>query len=161
MEQNGTIIERVSLLKPEHVLDVGCGCGSFTAELSPHCDKIIAIDSSSALIDRCKSENQKPNITYTCMDARSMIFPDDGFDLVFERASLHHILKWDGVLDEMMRLSSKYVLIEEPIDDPRSDAKRNAIRAQRFYLEVQKDAGFTHYPHLPLNSLLGYFRQKG
>jgi len=161
MERNDTILERVSLLKPEHVLDVGCGCGSFTAELSPHGGKIIAIDSSPALIDRCKIENQKPNITYVCMDARYITYPDAGFDLVMERDCLHHILEWEKVLDEMMRLSSKYVLIEEPMDDPRSDAKRNAIRAQRFYLEVQREVGFTHYLHLPLNSLLGYFRKRG
>ena len=130
------------MLKPEHVLDLGCGCGSFTAEMSPHCGKIIAIDSSSVLIDRCKSENQKPNINYVCMDARKVDYPDACFNLVLERACLHHILEWEKVLDEMMRLSSKYVLIEEPMDDPRSDAKRNAIQAQRFYLEVQKEAGF-------------------
>ncbi len=161
MEQKDTILDSIALLKPEHVLDVGCGCGSFTAELSPHCGEITAIDSSTALIDLCKNENQKPNITYVCMDARNIAYPDAGFDLVLERDCLHHILEWEKVLDEMMRLSSKYVLIEEPIDDPRSDAKRNTMRAQRLYLEVQKEVGFSHYPHIPLNTILGYFKQRG
>ena len=67
---------------PEKVLDVGCGCGSFTAELSPHCKKITAIEFSPGLIKRCKDENQKPNITYLCMDGRNIGFPDNSFDLV-------------------------------------------------------------------------------
>jgi len=160
MEQNDPVLERVISVKPHNVLDVGCGCGSSTAKLSPFCGKITAIDFSSELIDRCKRENQKPNITYLCMDGRNIQYPDDSFDMVLEQYSLHHVLEWEKVLDEMIRVSSKQILIQEPIDDPRSEEKRNAIRAQKFYLEVQKEASYSHYRYLELDSLIQYFRRK-
>ncbi len=160
MERNGTILDRIALLKPGSVLDVGCGCGSFTSTLSPYCGKITAIDLSTELIDRCQRENPKTNINYVCMDARDIDFPDAGFDLVCERDSLHHILEWERVLNEMVRLSSKHVWIEEPLDDPRNEAKRNVMQLQRFYLELQNEVGYSHYPHIDLNLLLGYFRDK-
>jgi len=161
MDQNDTILERIAWLKPDKVLEIGCGCGNFTSKLSPYCGKITAIDQSSELIDRCRRENPKPNITYVCMDARNVGYPDTCFDLVCERASLHHILAWERVLNEMARLSSSYILIEEPMDDPRSDAKRNTKRAQKFYLELQNEVGYSHYPYINLSSLLGYFRHRG
>ena len=112
MESKEPVLERIALVKPDNVLDVGCGCGSSTVKLSPYCGKIIAIDFSSELIDRCKRENQKPNITYLCMDGRNIQYPDDSFDLVVEQYSLHHVLEWEKVLDEMIRVSSKHILIQ-------------------------------------------------
>jgi len=94
------------------------------------------------------------------MDGRDIQYPDDSFDMVVEQYSLHHVLEWEKVLDEMIRVSSKHVLIQEPIDDPRSEEKRNSIRAQELYLEVQKEVGYSHYRHLPLDSLVRYFKSK-
>jgi len=160
MEQSSPVLERVSLVRPDNVLDVGCGCGSSTAKLSPFCGKITAIDFSSELIDRCKRENQRPNITYQCMDGRNIHYSDGSFDMVVEQYSLHHVLEWEKVLNEMIRVSSKHVLVEEPIDDPRTEEKRNSIRAQQLYLEVQKEVGYSHYRYLALDSLVQYFKSK-
>jgi SAM-dependent methyltransferase len=160
MEKNEKILERVSLLKPKNVLDVGCGCGGFTVKLSPYCGKITAIDFSQELIDRCKKENPGPNITYLCMDGRDIHYPDGSFDLVMERSFLHHILEWEKALDEMIRVSSKYILIEEPIDDPRSEEKRNAIYAQKLYLELQREVGYSHYQYIRIDSLIQYFKRR-
>ncbi len=159
MEQKSLILEKAALLRPCSVLDMGCGCGGFTVKLGIYCAKITAIDLSEELINRSKKENQKPNITYLCMDGRGLKYPDGSFDLVIERASLHHILEWKRVLDEMVRVSSRHVLIEEPIDDPRSKEKSNSIRAHKFFLEVQKEAGYAHYDYIPLDLLLEYFRE--
>jgi len=160
MERNGPILDRIALLKPDRVLDVGCGCGSYTVRLSPYCNKITAIDYSASLIERCKSENARPNITYVCMDARDIAYPEASFDLVLERACLHHILEWEKVLDEMIRLSFRYILIEEPIHDPSSEAKRNTMKAQQLYLDVQNEVGYPHYPHIELASLTAYFKRR-
>jgi ubiquinone/menaquinone biosynthesis C-methylase UbiE len=160
MKKNDPILEKITLLKPEKVLDVGCGCGSFTSELSPYCKKITAIEPSPELIKRCKSENRKPNITYLCMDGRDLGFPDNSFDLVLERTTLHHIFEWEKALAEMIRVSAKYILIEEPLDDPRSEAKRNTIRAQNLYLEIEKEVGYSHYRYIPEKSFIDYFRKE-
>lgn len=94
------------------------------------------------------------------MDGMNIQFPDRSFDLVLERATLHHIADWEKVLDEMVRVSSRYVLIEEPVDDPRSEAKRNAIATQKVLLELQNEVSYTHYEHLSVEALTEYFRKK-
>lgn len=155
------LIKYIEKLKPVKVLDVGCGCGSFTAKIAPYCEHITAIDSSQPLIDRCKKENQLPNVDFVCMDARKIEYSENSFDLVLERASLHHILEWRAVLNEMTRVSSKYVCIEEPIDDPRNEEKRNTIAAQDLFLELQKEIGYSHYKHHAPEVLLEYFTSRG
>ena len=160
MGSSGLLFSKVALLKPESVLDVGCGCGAFSIRLSPYCGKITAVDCSQALIDRCRRENGKPNIDYTCMDGRDLRFPDNSFDLVLERATLHHVLEWQKVLDEIVRVSAKHILVEEPLDDPRSEEKKNTMLAQRLYLEIQREVGYSHYNYLSLNSLTGYHRER-
>jgi SAM-dependent methyltransferase len=160
MEEDSIILKRVAQLKPKNVLDVGCGCGSFTIKLSSHCTEVTAIDLSSEFIERGKKGNQKPNITYVCMDGRDLQYPDYTFDLVLERASLHHIREWKKVLDEMIRVSSQHILVEEPLDDPRSEAKRNTIEAQKLFLELQNEVGYPHHPYLPLQNLLGHFKRR-
>ena len=160
MEQDDKLLSRVALLKPHKVLDVGCGCGGFTAKLSTHCREITAIDSSQALIDRGKEENASSNITYVCMDGRKIRFPDRSFDLVLERMALHHICEWEEALGEMIRVSSKHVLVEEPIDDPRSEEKKNAARARELLLALQNEIGYSHHEYIPANILIDYFRKK-
>ncbi len=151
------LLEKIKLIKPQRVLDVGCGCGEFTKEMSRYCGSITAIDISERLIERCKKENSIPNIKYLCLDGRNTGLPDKGFDCVYERATLHHMTNWDKAIDEMFRLSNKYVLISEPLDDERSIDKRNLNKAQDLYLELQHDAGFEHYNHLKKEALLEYF----
>lgn len=160
MEKIDAILKKLALLKPEHVLDVGCGCGGFTAKLSPYCGRITAVDSSRSLIDRCEKENHRANVTYLCMDGRDLRFPAGRFDLVLERGALHHVLEWEKVLEEMMRVSSRYILVQEPIDDPRSEEKRNTIRAQELFMELQNEVGFSHHRYLPPDYLNGYFQKR-
>lgn len=142
------MLEKIRELSPKKALDVGCGCGSFTAQVAPFCGQLLAIDHSPGLIERCMREHALPNVTYRCVDGRRLKLPNNGFDLAYERASLHHIREWQQALDEMARVSSRHVILEEPVDDPRTLAKRNTIAAHQLYLEVQEEAGYPHYPHL-------------
>ncbi len=151
------LLEKLQSISPQKVLDIGCGCGEFTTEMSPFCGHITGIDPKLSLIERCKKEHPMPNVEYVCMDGRNTNFPGKSFDCVVERASLHHMTDWQKAIDEMFRLSNKYVLITEPLDDDRSIEKRNLNEAQNLYLKVQHDAGFEHYNHLKKEALLSYF----
>mgnify|MGYP001178249152 FL=1 len=155
------LLEKIQTLKPVNVLDMGCGAGKFTKVISQYCGHITAIDVSSTLIEQCKKENTLPNVEYLCLDGRNTGFPGKSFDCVIERASLHHMMKWEDAITEMIRLSSKYVLIAEPLDDDRSVEKRNLNEAQELYLKVQHDAGFEHYNHLKKELLLDLLDSKG
>ncbi len=153
--------DKIAELNPERVLDIGCRDGSFTAELSQYCSEIIAIDINPDAVEQALKDHSKSNIEYMVGDGRSVEFDDACFDLVYEKDALHHIKEWQQAVDEMLRLSSNYVLIEEPLDDPRSEAKRNAIRAQEFFLEVQREAGYSHFKYISLETLKGYLKHKG
>jgi ubiquinone/menaquinone biosynthesis C-methylase UbiE len=155
------LLEKLQSIKPQKVLDIGCGCGEFTKEISHYCSHITAIDTSKPLIERCKKVNNMPNTEYLCMDGTNTGFRDKSFDCVYERASLHHMTNWHKAIDEMLRLSNKYVLITEPLDDDRSIEKRNLNEAQDLFLELQHDTGFEHYNHLKKEALLEYFNSHG
>ncbi len=155
------LLHRVERLKPDNVLDIGCGCGSFTIELAPHCKRITAIDISEPLLERCRKEHDRPNIAYRCMDGRQLDFPDGHFDWALCREFLHHVYDWQVVVDEMLRVTTSGILIEEPLDDPRSDAKRNTMQEQRLFLELQAEVGYPHYAHVTPDQLTGYLRKQG
>lgn len=159
-DQENILLEKIKQLNPKNVLDVGFGSGRFTVKLSPHCKKITAIDSSDTLISRCKMENQRPNINYACIDAKKMPYPNNNFDVALARACLHHVLEWKKVLDEMVRISSKHILVEEPINDPRSEEKRITMHARTFFLELQHEVGYPHYNYITPQSITQYFQRK-
>ncbi len=155
------LLDKLKSLKPIKVLDIGCGYGEFTKQMANYCIHITAIDISKPLIERCKKENSAPNAEYLCMDGRNTSFSDKSFECVYERASLHHMKRWEEALNEMFRISYKYVLVTEPLDDTRSQEKQNLNEAQDLYLELQHEVGFEHYNHLKKETLLDYFISRG
>lgn len=154
------IEDLISKIKPGKVLEIGCGCGNFTKEIAKFCKHITATDVSEKLIARCKEENDSANIEFLCMDAVRLNFKDDAFDLVFERDSLHHIPDWEKALDEMIRVSSKHIILGEPLDDDRSIEKINNTKANAFFLEIQREAGYTHFRHLTFKQFQRFFHKR-
>jgi SAM-dependent methyltransferase len=156
-----TLIEMLLSLQPRLTLDVGCGCGEFARSLTPNCENLVCIDVSTSLRSRWHNPATESHVAYCCMDARRMGFPSSAFPVVFERASLHHVPEWETALDEMFRVSSAYILLEEPVDDPRSVAKRNTIKAQDLFLELQQEIGISHFRHFDPAVLLAAVAQRG
>ncbi len=64
---NSPIHTRLSEIRPTRLLDIGCGCGKFTATLASFCDKIEAIDPATHIIERCVREQSKPNVNELCL----------------------------------------------------------------------------------------------
>lgn len=153
-------VERIKELNPKTVLDLGCGCGEYTAYMAQYCGHITAIDPSETLIARCKKENQKSNIDYIVMDGRKLDYPANHFDLVYERYSLHHMTDWTKAIDEMVRVTKQYVFIAENHDDPRSKEKQNTIYINKIFLELQHEASYEHYPHLKPEAIENHFRRR-
>lgn len=150
--------EDVRSLGPASVLDVGCGCGlHLTTVLARHCARVVAVD-ITAHPSTWQEAARSHAVEFCRMDAVALGFAGGAFPLVVERASLHHIARWPDALSEMIRVSSDRVLIEEPIDDPRSEAKQRAQMAQELLLRVQAEVGYPHYLHLDPGTLLSAVR---
>jgi SAM-dependent methyltransferase len=156
-----SLTDLLATLGARSTLDVGCGCGEFSRTLTPFCERLVCIDAATTLGSRWSSTQGDGRLALCCMDARRMGFRTSSFPVVVERASLHHIAEWERVLDEMFRVSGAHVLIEEPVDDPRSSAKMNTIKAQELFSELQNEVGISHFRHFDPAVLLAAVARRG
>lgn len=103
------ICQNISLPPGASILDIGAGNGYFSFYWNKRGD-VLATDYSDVMLQ------QNPVRKKQVMDARSLAFPDNSFDMVFCHALLHHIERGDRaqVMREMARVSKKYVAIIEP-----------------------------------------------
>lgn len=101
------LITKLKLDGNEHILDIGCGDGKITAQLSkclPN-GKAVGIDSSSQMINLAKKtfqNEQYSNLTFQLVDSRNLPF-DSEFDLAFSNAALHWIVDQKAVLQRVQR----------------------------------------------------------
>lgn len=90
-----------------NVLDVGCGNGFFTYNFSEFA-YTVGLDYSRYMlsINPCDPLVQGSGLL--------LPFKDSTFDVVFCSNLLHHIEKPENVVNEMKRVSKKYVVLSEP-----------------------------------------------
>ena len=99
--------QKLNFQGDESVLDVGCGDGKITADFSVALPKgqVVGIDSSPEMIayaNRTYAISQYPNLTFECVDARSLDF-DREFDLCFSNATLHWVDDHQSFLSRAIR----------------------------------------------------------
>lgn len=91
-----------------HVLDIGCGSGiqiEYLANQFPEIAQLDGIDGSAKLIEIAKSNNKDPRCTYRVGDMHALPFPDDTFDFIYSRYTIHYSSEMDNVMQEMFRVS--------------------------------------------------------
>ena len=154
------IIDVVKILRPDALLDVGCGCGSYTLKLAPFCGQIMAVDPGELQSYWDKLPLLK-KVEFINMDGRSLSFGDDVFPVSICRCALHHTLGWRRIIDQMVRVSADRVLIEEMVDDERSLGKRLFVRLEDEMLAIHKEAGYTHYRHMSPEVITAYLDRLG
>lgn len=89
------LIAKLQLRGDERILDVGCGDGKITAEISRALPRgcITGADSSAEMIQfACETfpANHFPNLEFRRMDARALVFSQP-FDMLFSNAALHWV----------------------------------------------------------------------
>jgi trans-aconitate methyltransferase len=89
------LIAKLNLRGDERILDVGCGDGKVTAELSLEVSRgaVVGIDSSPDMVRFAREtfgSGKFPNLNFRVMDARELEL-DGRFDLVFSNATLHWV----------------------------------------------------------------------
>jgi trans-aconitate 2-methyltransferase len=101
------LIPKLKLKGNEALLDIGCGDGKITAELSmclPN-GKAVGIDSSEQMITLAKTSfptKDYTNLAFQVMDARKLVFESE-FDMIFSNAALHWIVDQKTVLAGVQR----------------------------------------------------------
>lgn len=93
----------------EHILELCCGPGNFTAVMGENCpdSRIIASDHSDRFIEIARRENINPNVSFQVEDATRLSFADGTFDTVVLSLALHEMTPDDiqRVLREMKRVT--------------------------------------------------------
>ena len=91
------LLEFVPENKNQSILDLGCGTGMLTAQLSNYADTIIGVDSSASMI--AKAKKQYANIQFEVCDALTLPF-EKQFDVVFSNAVFHWIPDHNALLKQ-------------------------------------------------------------
>ena len=101
-----------------HVLEYGCGTGSYAFALAKHASHISGIDISKVALDQAKKRARKENvgdkIDFFLMNAEDLDYSDNTFDLVCGTGILHH-LELEKALSEITRVlkpEGKAIFIE-------------------------------------------------
>jgi len=92
------LLEFVPENKNQSILDLGCGTGTLTAQLSNFADTIIGVDSSASMI--AKAKEQYANIQFEVYDALTLPF-EKQFDVVFSNAVFHWIADHNALLKQV------------------------------------------------------------
>ncbi|MBW4061463.1 class I SAM-dependent methyltransferase [Candidatus Saccharibacteria bacterium] len=81
------LLERLAIKST--VLDIGCGPGQFSQYLMGHGHKVTGIDTSDEML--AIARDKVPTGTFTKMDMRKLVYPDETFDACLVAYSLIHI----------------------------------------------------------------------
>jgi trans-aconitate methyltransferase len=101
-EWGDKLISELTLKGNEVILDLGCGDGILTEQLSalvPN-GKIIGIDASIGMINTAK-KLEKENVSFICMDINNMSFINQ-FDVIFSNAALHWVKNHRKLLENSL-----------------------------------------------------------
>lgn len=101
----GTVLSAAPLSPDQHVLNVGCGTGSFLARLlaAGHTGRLVGVDSSPPAIAATAAVDNQIETALT--DAAGLGFPDNSFDRVYARHMLYHVSDVQATISELARVA--------------------------------------------------------
>jgi ubiquinone/menaquinone biosynthesis C-methylase UbiE len=113
-----TMRRLIDLQAGDRVLEIGCGTGEFSIELSKHCKEVIAVDISDGMLEfareKAKSGHRK-NIRFIKGGFLTFEPGDEPFDAVVTQLALHHLPDfWKLIalkrINSMLKVSGRFYL---------------------------------------------------
>jgi SAM-dependent methyltransferase len=87
----GSILEHVELNERMNVLDFGAGTGLISSQIAPRVKRVVAVDTSPAMLDKLQSKPElKGRVETVCRDILEQPL-EDKFDLIASAMTLHHV----------------------------------------------------------------------
>jgi SAM-dependent methyltransferase/acyl carrier protein len=92
-QANTTAVEHIRALRPQRVLEIGCGAGALLRELLPACERYVATDFSPVAINQLRSEFAgKSGLMLLAREATDFRgFRDGSFDAVVIDSVIRHL----------------------------------------------------------------------
>jgi len=156
------LAEKVAFAKPQPndlALDVACGPGELVLGLAAQVKFARGLDLTYEMLRRAREFQVERNISnafFDCGEAEQLPYSDHSFDLITCQCSLHHTLKPELVLKEMVRVlkSDGRMMIIDPLA-PESDAKFE------LYNQIERVRDPSHTETLRLTTFLRIFEELG
>jgi len=102
------VLDEISPWLGHRVLEVGCGIGTYTAEIAAGSRQVVAVDMEQAFVEEAiRRLGPRPNLQVICGDATEIEIPmpnDEAFDTVLLLDVLEHI---EDDVDLLTRLRSR------------------------------------------------------
>jgi pseudaminic acid biosynthesis-associated methylase len=121
-------------VQPQSVLEVGSNVGGNLQWVAEHVapEQIVGVDVNKRALEEL--EERLPGVRGVWGSARELPFPDRSFDLVFTMGVLIHQPEESlpEVMDEMVRVSSRYVLCGEYYDSGTTEVPYRGYRNALF-----------------------------
>lgn len=133
------IIELLSISNKDDVLDVCCGNGLITKEISTHCNSITGVDFSDSLLDFANKNSAGDTIIYSKQDALNLSFANK-FDKAYLAFSFQYFESYEhgkkAIENILMHLKpgGKLLLTDLP-DKSRWGNFYNSLPKKLFYLK--------------------------
>lgn len=98
----------LSLVEPateyEVALDIGCGTGRLTRQLTDYCDILIALDVAPGMLQFARDRHGAGIAHFVCADADALPFADESLDLVFSNFALQWCESLPLLLGDLFRI---------------------------------------------------------
>lgn len=148
------LLEKLLSFLPEKkgsILDVACGLGATTRHLTKHfpVENITAVDISEKNIET--GRKNAPGVTFLCMDATRLEFPDNCFDAIISVEAALHFQTRDVFLREALRVLKPggRLVVSDVLHDRWTDMvspllpAENHVDSPDHYREILERAGFS------------------
>ncbi|MBV34624.1 MAG: malonyl-[acyl-carrier protein] O-methyltransferase BioC [Rickettsiales bacterium] len=91
-------------LEPKQIIDLGCGTGVFTRQLSERfpAAEVTGVDIAEGMIEWCKQQSSAEQ--YVCANALALPFEDNSVDLIFSNLSIQWVENLQDLFNELNRV---------------------------------------------------------
>lgn len=92
------------LARNKRVLDIACGMGYGSFELSKHAARVVGLDVSDEAVHSARERYQAANLEFLTAPAQQIPFDDHSFDLIVAFEVIEHLSDWEALLGQAKRL---------------------------------------------------------
>ncbi len=140
-------------------LDVGTRMGEFAltlAEVMPQGSRVIGLDCDEKAVAQAREKHADKGVEFAVGNAEHLDYPDGSFALVAISNTLHHIERYDAVLEEMLRVLKPggYFLINEMFSDGQNQAQQTHFAQHSLEAELDMLSGEFQRPTWTKGELL-------
>lgn len=134
------------------VLDIGCGTGYGTAELSFRAASAAGLDISLEATEYAAQHFQRPNLSFHHGSATELPFPEQSFDVITAFEVIEHVENWQALITQARRVlhpSGIFIVSTPNVDyytESRGAEGPNPFHVHEFAYQEFHEALSTNFP---------------